>query len=48
MVIDEVLNPLTVEAFVKEFAGVRWWRQTGTPRRFDALLSWASLNDALE
>jgi hypothetical protein len=48
MVIDEVLNPLTVEAFVKEFAGLRWWRQTGTPRRFDALLSWVSLNDALE
>lgn len=48
MRIDDILVPLTVETFVNEFAGERFWRQPGAPRRFDSLLAWTALNDALE
>jgi ribosomal protein L16 Arg81 hydroxylase len=47
MTLDDVLAPVTVEAFFRDYLGERAVVIKGVPGRFHGLLSWSQLNDAL-
>src|SRR5690242_931822 len=47
MTFDEIIYPLTRDAFISEYAGERWVHVGGAPDRFSALAPWDAINQAL-
>lgn len=47
MTFDEMIYPLTRDAFISEYAGERWVHVGGAPDRFSALAPWDAINQAL-